>query len=185
MYQSSNFLNLRCLLLLEISFQSDAPCTAPALRSPIPLSFNALLCQAFSPQTAIVNIPSESLHGLVTYIKIAVSVSQFLSPSRDIILCSTPFGPFPFRVVHRRWLFTWPKIHPVPNYGFFAFANMPQRIVEKEQSDISRRGVVEKPMAFCLIDDLFRVPAAFMQLPYLMIPAVRPSLTVLFWSDLV
>jgi hypothetical protein len=32
-------------------------------------------------------------------------------------------------------VFTWPKIHPVPNHGFFCFASMPQRIVENEQRD--------------------------------------------------
>jgi hypothetical protein len=37
---------------------------------------------------------------------------------------------------------------------------MSQRIVENEQSDIGRGGVIEKSMAFCLIGHLSRIPAA-------------------------
>ena len=33
--------------------------------------------------------------------------------------------------------FTWQKIHPVPNHGFFGFASMPKRNVENEQSDMA------------------------------------------------
>jgi hypothetical protein len=48
-------------------------------------------------------------------------------------------------------------------------------VLLKGMRDIGRGGVVEKSMAFCLIDCIFSAfqqPSSFIQLPYLMIPVV-------------
>ena len=33
--------------------------------------------------------------------------------------------------------YTWQKIHPEPNHGFFGFTSIPKRNVENEQSDMA------------------------------------------------
>src|ERR1700722_698563 len=75
------------ILEQPVSLVEDWLHTAPALRSPIPLLFSdALLCQAFSSRSTImqrpyIEIPSESLRDLVTLYHRGLRGGWFSVPS--------------------------------------------------------------------------------------------------------
>ena len=100
---------------------------------------DALLCQAFSPRSTImqhVEIPSESLHNLVTYIyHRGIRGCQYLSSNylRLGIPSSVQLHLLPYSVLCIACGFHMAEDSPVPNHGFFCF----QRIVENEQSDMA------------------------------------------------